>query len=208
MKGIGIIGTGALGTALAIKLDEIGYKVTACTSLNYTSAEYVASRVNGCQAFRDKQEVVDSADIFFITTPDDVIAETAFDLNWREGQCVVHCSGAVSLDALEPARQAGASVGSFHPIQSFSSIDQAIESLSGSVFAVSGVATSNCSLVAVGLAILCSPLMRTRLEPVALLAGSTVFWTLILYQVTCDIVLGIAAPEHIIVLIGLSITLL
>lgn len=133
---IAFIGAGVLGTALAMKLQETGYRLTAAASLNYLEAKRLASLVTGCKAFRDNQSAADVADIVFITTPDDVIAETVSELKWRAGQSVVHCSGAVSLGALDPARQAGASVGSFHPIQSFSTVEQAKESLMGSVFAI------------------------------------------------------------------------
>jgi predicted short-subunit dehydrogenase-like oxidoreductase (DUF2520 family) len=51
---------------------------------------------------------------------------------------VVHCSGSDSLDILEPARQAGAEVGGFHPLQTFASVDQAIANLPGSFFALEG----------------------------------------------------------------------
>ena len=52
------------------------------------------------------------------------------------GQYVVHCSGADSLDVLEPARIVGAQVGSFHPLQTFASIQKAIDNLPGSTFAL------------------------------------------------------------------------
>ncbi|MCK4581130.1 MAG: DUF2520 domain-containing protein, partial [Dehalococcoidia bacterium] len=52
------------------------------------------------------------------------------------GQAVLHCSGACSTDILEPARQQGAMVGSIHPCQTFASIEQAVDNLPGSTFAV------------------------------------------------------------------------
>ena len=57
-------------------------------------------------------------------------------VKWHPGQAVVHCSGADSLDVLEPARIVGARVGSFHPLQTFASIQKAIENLPGSTFAL------------------------------------------------------------------------
>jgi predicted short-subunit dehydrogenase-like oxidoreductase (DUF2520 family) len=72
----------------------------------------------------------------FITTPDDVIAQVCGEVRWREGQSVVHCSGAHSVDILEPARKFEAAVGSFHPLQTFADVDQAIENLPGSTFAL------------------------------------------------------------------------
>ena len=45
-------------------------------------------------------------------------------------------SGAGGLDLLEPAKKAGAAVGSIHPLQSFSSIDNAIKNIPSSYFGI------------------------------------------------------------------------
>jgi predicted short-subunit dehydrogenase-like oxidoreductase (DUF2520 family) len=79
---------------------------------------------------------VDAAELVFITTPDDVVAQVCGEVQWHEGQSAVHCSGAHSVNILEPAKQLGAAVGSFHPLQTFADIDQAIENLPGSTFAL------------------------------------------------------------------------
>ena len=49
---------------------------------------------------------------------------------------MVHCSGADSLDILDPAAEAGARVGAFHPLQTFASITHALENIPGSTFAL------------------------------------------------------------------------
>ena len=74
----------------------------------------------------------------FITTPDDAIASMAEQVRWRRGQYVLHCSGALSLHVLESAQRDGAVTGSLHPLQSFASIDQAVNNLSYSTFALEG----------------------------------------------------------------------
>ena len=78
------------------------------------------------------------SDVAFITTPDDAIGPVAAGIPWREGQGALHCSGAASLDVLDPARRRGARPGAFHPLQTFSSIDAAVESIPGSTFAIEG----------------------------------------------------------------------
>ena len=80
--------------------------------------------------------MADHADLVFITTPDDAIPAVVNQVRWHPGQSVVHCSGADSLDVLEPARIVGAQVGSFHPLQTFASIQKAIDNLPGSTFAL------------------------------------------------------------------------
>ncbi|MEE8372818.1 MAG: DUF2520 domain-containing protein [Dehalococcoidia bacterium] len=131
---VGFIGAGTVGTALAVRLSGKGYPVVAVASRSKSSADRLASRVPGCQAHDSKQSVADVAELIFITTPDDAIPMVAAELNWHPGQSVVHCSGADSLDTLEPARSAGARVGGFHPLQTFASVDHAIENLPGSTF--------------------------------------------------------------------------
>jgi len=80
--------------------------------------------------------VADAAELVFITTPDDAITQVCNEVHWHEGQSVVHCSGAHSVDILESAKKLGAVVGSFHPLQTFADVDQAIANLPGSTFAL------------------------------------------------------------------------
>lgn len=133
---IGFIGAGTVGTALAVRLSRKGYDVIAVASRSKTSADKLAERVSGCMSHDTKQAVAGVADLVFITTPDDAIATVAAELEWRRGQSVVHCSGADSLGPLEPAQKLGAQVGGFHPLQTFASVDHAIENLPGSTFAL------------------------------------------------------------------------
>jgi len=132
----GFIGAGTTGTALAVQLSQRGCQVVAVSSRSLTSAEKLASRVSGCLVCKGAQEVADTARFVFITTPDDAIAKVAAEVQWHEKQHVVHCSGAHSVDILEPARQYGANTGCFHPLQTFASVEQAIDNVPGSTFAL------------------------------------------------------------------------
>jgi predicted short-subunit dehydrogenase-like oxidoreductase (DUF2520 family) len=133
---IGIIGAGTVGTALAIRLSRKGYSVNAVTSRSPSSAHRLVQMCGSGQAYPDLQSVADNAGFIFITTPDDVIPVVVDQVRWHKDQFVVHCSGADSLDVLEPARIVGARVGSFHPLQTFASIHKAVENLPGSTFAL------------------------------------------------------------------------
>jgi predicted short-subunit dehydrogenase-like oxidoreductase (DUF2520 family) len=133
---IGFIGAGTTGTALAVRLAQHGYQVIAVSSRSLTSAEKLAARISGCQAYNRAQEVADIAQLVFITTPDDIIPKVAAEVQWHKEQSVVHCSGAHSVDILESARQQGANTGCFHPLQTFASVDQAIDNIPGSTFAI------------------------------------------------------------------------
>jgi predicted short-subunit dehydrogenase-like oxidoreductase (DUF2520 family) len=133
---IGFIGAGTVGTALAVRLSGKGYPVAAASSRTKASAERLANAVPGCKAYDSAQEVVDNAQVVFITTPDDAIAGVVAGLQWHRGQGVLHCSGADSSRILEPAMGFGAYVGGFHPLQTFASVDHAIENIPGSTFAI------------------------------------------------------------------------
>ncbi len=136
MIDLGFIGAGTVGTALAFLLSSKGYRVTSASSRSLTSAENLAKAVDGCHPFSNSQNVVDTAELVFITTSDDAIAKVASQVQWRDGQSAVHCSGADSTAILEPAKKAGARVGVFHPLQSYASVAQAIENTPGSTFAL------------------------------------------------------------------------
>jgi predicted short-subunit dehydrogenase-like oxidoreductase (DUF2520 family) len=136
MLKIGFIGAGTVGTALAVRLAGRGYPVVAVSSRSRASARRLAQTIKGCQVFDNNQAVADSAELIFITTPDDAIARVAAEVRWHPGRSVVHCSGADSVDILEPARKAGARVGAFHPLQTFASPQQALENIAGSTFAL------------------------------------------------------------------------
>jgi len=134
MTKIGFIGAGTVGTALAIRLTEKGYPVIAISSRSLASAQKLVKVVPNCKVYQLAQGVADAAGLVFITTPDDTIPKVIAQVNWHKNQKVVHCSGADSLDILEPARQAGALVGCFHPLQTFADVNQAIDNLPGSTF--------------------------------------------------------------------------
>ncbi len=140
MRGImpkaGFIGAGTVGTALAVLLSHKGYQVTCVSSRSRASAENLAKAVDGCRVVESNQDVADTAELVFITTPDDTIATVASQVRWHKGQGVVHCSGADSTDILEPARESGAMAGGFHPLQTFAGVEQALENIPGSTFAV------------------------------------------------------------------------
>jgi predicted short-subunit dehydrogenase-like oxidoreductase (DUF2520 family) len=133
---IGFIGAGTVGTALAVLLSRKGYNFVGASRLSRKKPGIKDSIVSNFHLLDSNQEVADSSDIVFITTPDGVIADVASEVKWRVGQSVVHCSGADSTDILEPAHKAGANVGGFHPLQTFAGVKEAIENIPGSTFAI------------------------------------------------------------------------
>ncbi len=135
MLKLGFIGAGTVGTALAARLNSKGYQVVAISSRSSSSAKNLAQTVGGCPVLNN-QGVADTAELIFITTPDDVIASVASQIQWHSGQSVVHCSGADSTASLAPAKELGAHVGVIHPLQTFASVKEAMENMPGSTFAL------------------------------------------------------------------------
>jgi predicted short-subunit dehydrogenase-like oxidoreductase (DUF2520 family) len=133
---IGFIGAGTVGTALAIRLSQQGYRVITVHDLKLAAAQRLAQAVKDCRILEKAQGVADTAEFVFITTVDDFIPQVAAKVSWHTGQTVVHCSGAASTEALAPAKEQGARVGCIHPLQTFASITQAVENLPGSTFAI------------------------------------------------------------------------
>ena len=124
---IGFIGSGFVGGSLSVVLSQAGYSVVAASSRTYSSAEALAARVPDCVAYESHQEVVDRTDMVILTTPDDAIGPVSAAL-----------AGAASLDVLEGAARQGAIVGSFHPMQVFSSVENGVKSIPGIIFGIEG----------------------------------------------------------------------
>ena len=135
---IGFIGAGVTGTALAVRLWQRGYPVVAVSSRSPGSAKRLASFVSDCKVCGSPQQVADLASAVFITTPDDVISDIASGIRWHAGQVAIHCSGVHSIDILEPASRSGAHVCCLHPLQTFAGLDEAMDNMAGSTFALEG----------------------------------------------------------------------
>jgi predicted short-subunit dehydrogenase-like oxidoreductase (DUF2520 family) len=133
---VGFVGAGTTGTAMAVRLAQKRYPVIAVASRTQASAEALAKRIGGCKVYESAQEVADAAQLVFITTPDDIIAKVAAEVNWHGNQNIVHCSGAHSVDILEPVTKHKALAGCLHPLQTFAGVEQAINNIPGSTFAV------------------------------------------------------------------------
>ena len=117
---IAIIGVGRLGTALARRLSEAGYKV---------------SKINSRGSPRPKRL---SADVLWFCVPDAEIAAVARSsskIEW-ERKFAFHSSGVLTSDVLDPLRRAGASVASVHPLMTF--VNGSVPKLAGVPFAIEG----------------------------------------------------------------------
>ena len=133
---IGIVGAGALGSTLARAMQHVGYHVTAVASRTNASSERLATELDCCAVMATPQDVADRCDVVFLTVPDVSIKAIATATRWRSGQPVVHCSGASSLAPLSFAKDSGALVGAFHPLQTFGGSDGKLDVLRNIAYAV------------------------------------------------------------------------
>jgi predicted short-subunit dehydrogenase-like oxidoreductase (DUF2520 family) len=138
LNNFAIIGAGMVGTAIGFLLKKAGYKVIAIADKSPAALKRALPYTGG-KAFRNPRKAIEESDCILITTPDDTISSACQDIALCpaiKGKFVFHMSGAGGLDLLESAKKAGAAVASIHPLQSFSSIDQAIKNIPGSYFGI------------------------------------------------------------------------
>jgi len=133
-----------VGTAIGFLLKKAGYKVTVVCDKSPAALKR-ALPYTGDNVSSKTRDIGRLADYILITTPDDAIESACENIAFStdiKGKLVFHMSGAGGLDLLASAKKAGASVASIHPLQSFSSIDQAIENIPGSYFGVTADKTA------------------------------------------------------------------
>lgn len=137
---VSIIGTGRLGTALAVALADCGYVIRSLVARRVRNARKAAELLDaGVQVLAAKQlRTLSYADLFLITVPDDqipfVVRELS-EINADRRVTVLHTSGALSSDVLAPLREKGWHTGSIHPLMSVSAVDA---SLQGAFWSVEG----------------------------------------------------------------------
>ncbi len=135
---IGIVGAGAVGTAIGVALSRAGWQVGAVASRDAGRRERFRALVPGSRAFPEAAAILDECHLAVLAVPDDVLAGLAATLHLYSGQAVVHTSGLHGADVLEPALAAGTSAGSFHPLVAFADLDRALAALPGATVAIEG----------------------------------------------------------------------
>ena len=93
--------------------------MTKVTSRNESRAREWLAAIDHTAELTTLERVGEGAHSVFLTVPDAEIAVTAARLRLVAGQSVVHCSGALDRTPLTAAAAGGASLGVFHPLQSF-----------------------------------------------------------------------------------------
>ncbi|MGM9570247.1 MAG: Rossmann-like and DUF2520 domain-containing protein, partial [Phascolarctobacterium sp.] len=130
---IGIIGGGKVGTCLAGYVKHCLVGITT-KSTEHTEQLAQSFGVSACT----NAELVERAEVLLVTVPDRLISTVATDLAKEAavaGKIFLHCSGSLGIEELAPLQQAGAHIGSLHPLQSFAG---GLAELAGVYMAVDG----------------------------------------------------------------------
>jgi predicted short-subunit dehydrogenase-like oxidoreductase (DUF2520 family) len=135
---VGIIGGGAVGTALGVALSRAGWPIAAIASRNAERRARFSRLVGGTRAFAEPNALLDEVELILVAVPDDAIAPLAGSLRMYSGQAMVHTSGLLGSEVLAPAMAAGTQIGSFHPLVAFADTERAVAALHGATVAVEG----------------------------------------------------------------------
>lgn len=135
---VSIIGSGRLGSTLAVALLQRGYSIKSLVARRLQSARKAARLLDDeVQVLAAKElRSLSAADLFLITVPDDQIPRVARELSEfnedRKGTAL-HTSGALSSEVLAPLKKKGWHTGSIHPLVSVSHAGVALENAYWSV---------------------------------------------------------------------------
>jgi len=134
----GIVGAGAVGTALGLALTRGGWPIQAVASRDAARRERFRSLVDVSRVFADPEPILDEVELIILAVPDDAIAGLASSLRMYGGQAMIHTSGALGAEVLEPAMAAGTQIGAFHPLVAFADTERAVAALHGATVAIEG----------------------------------------------------------------------
>lgn len=137
-----IVGCGKLGKTIAKLLTVNGATtIVGIVNSSMDNGNTAAKYVGEGRAFASINELP-KADIYFITTKDDLIEEIANKLQTenilQQGAIVLHCSGSLSSDVLSKVKESKCYVASIHPIKSFANTIQSVSTFAGTYCAFEG----------------------------------------------------------------------
>ena len=140
-KSLSIVGAGRVGRALARRLHELGWQITAVSASTEVNARKAVRFIGAGKPYAGVTPQVFASQTILVTVPDDAIASVADELaqvggEALRGKTVLHTSGALDATVLSSVKTCGAATGSMHPLQSFSGVN--VPPLEGKVFGIEG----------------------------------------------------------------------
>lgn len=138
---IAMVGLGRVGTALSMLLSRAGHTIVSAYDSD-PEARVEFSRKTTGRVIESLKDLDSDTELLLIAVPDREIRTVSQDLAkleiLKEGVFIGHTSGALSSDVLDPVAARGCITFSLHPIQTFASIDSAVDAIPGSYFAFEG----------------------------------------------------------------------
>jgi len=117
-----VVGPGRLGLHLVHRLTELGWRCRGIRGRTPIRHEGTGLYAPGIVSDTWDKPLISGAPTVFVTVPDSEIGPVAESLaeSWPlDDTIVLHTSGLLTADVLEPCRHAGAAIGSWHPLQTF-----------------------------------------------------------------------------------------
>lgn len=133
---LSLVGPGRAGLAVALAAVEAGHEVVAVAARRPDAAAHAAAVLESTPV--GMEDRLPESDFVVVAVRDDAIAQVAGVLAASSPsiEAAVHLSGLAALDVLEPLRDLGAAVGSFHPLQTLPTPEAGARRLGGAWIAV------------------------------------------------------------------------
>ncbi|MFD7652753.1 Rossmann-like and DUF2520 domain-containing protein [Actinosynnema sp. NPDC059797] len=130
---VGVISAGRVGSVLGAALSRAGHVVSAASAVSRDSLRRVEELLPDTPVL-PPPEVAASADLVLLAVPDDELPGLVRGLvatgSLRQGQIVVHTSGAQGAAVLAPAAGVGALCVALHPVMTFTGRPEDVERMS------------------------------------------------------------------------------
>ena len=138
---LSIVGAGRVGKTLGKCLHQLGWRLGAVLTRTKATSRAAAHFIGAGSPHASLTNDIFNVGVILISTPDDALADTAKSLAQLggtacRGKVILHTSGALDRQVLEPLARLGASTGSLHPMQTFSG--RGIPNLKNVTFAIEG----------------------------------------------------------------------
>lgn len=133
---LSIVGPSKVGTAIGVLARRAGYQVAGIGGRDLGKTQAAAEQIGGGVKAGTAFDAAGAGQCVLLAVSDDAIQEVCDELAeagaFAAGAVVGHCSGALGSDILHAARErCGCHVASIHPLQTFPTVQSAIDGLAG-----------------------------------------------------------------------------
>lgn len=132
-----VLGFGKVGQSLAWWLRQVGAEVVYVSSRRMPEASSWSSL--GATFCPPDALSTGGHDVLLLAAPDSSLGQLALELAERpQASVVLHASGSLGAQVLEPLRDAGSAVGALHPLRAFAEVSRRVDEAAGTFFALDG----------------------------------------------------------------------